>query len=234
MDKLVNYSSSSDDEPPAPKKCKLPVPFEKPKIVEIETSTKEHEGRKRQIKHVEGNWASHIFIELEENLIQKLRLKNVEEELSNVRAIESPHVSLSKMFILQYHWIDNFSKNLIEKVKFESFPLAITDRIIYLSNDDKSRYFACLLIEESCGRRIRNIIDCIDSVLKEFQLPVYYENSIIHLSMFWKLSEFSDYEKEIISNEVNSLMSNELNLFSLVDKITFKTGNKIKYLHSLK
>lgn len=234
---LVNYSSSSSEsevpqEPSPKKRKKLPVPFEKEKSIKLEDPVK-HDGRKRQVEHTEGNWASHIFIEPEEELINKFKefKGKIEENFKDIKAVEEPHVSLSKMFILKFHWIDNFFETLTKNVKFNEFHLEFSTKIRFLSNEDKSRHFACLLIEESCKEQLKSIVDLVDKTLKDFHLPSYYEDSIFHMSIFWKLSEFSDKEKRMIEAGVEALMSTDGNFYSLIDKITFKTGNKIKFLH---
>lgn len=231
---LVNYSSSSESETePSPKKIKrLPVPFENAKPIKVEDPVK-YDGRKRQIEHVEGNWASHIFIQPEKELIEDFNdfLQNVQDMFQNIKYIEEPHVSLSKMFILKYHWIDNFFECLKKAVKFNEFHLELSSELRFLSNEDKTRHFACLLVEQSSIDELKYIVDLVDKTLNEFQLPIYYKDSIYHMSILWKLSEFSDDEKEYIKSGIKDLMSSEKTFYCLVDKITFKAGNKIKFLY---
>jgi U6 snRNA phosphodiesterase len=237
MNKLVIYSSSSEEDPlPSPKKRKklLPVPFEKSEKKTVDNSV-DHEGRKRQIEHIDGNWASHIFIEPAEDFLLKFTdfIAQVESKFKDIKSVSSPHVSLSKMFILKYHWIDNFFKVLTQNVVFKSFSLEFSTQLTFLSNEDKSRHFACLLIEDSSRAQIQSIVNQIDESLKEFQLPAYYENPIYHISLLWKLSEFSKEEKLEIPSKMEALMSKDENFYTLIDKITLKTGNKVKFLNSL-
>lgn len=236
MDKLVNYSSSSEESEilPSPKKRrKLPVPFEKDKTVRKEDSI-QHEGRTRQVEHVEGNWASHIFFQPKQEFLNKLKdfFNRIQEKFSDIKTVESPHISLSKMFILKHHWIDNFFNVLFKTVTFKEFHIEFSIKLTYLANEDKSRHFACLLIDDSYKDTLIKLIHLIDGALNEFELPTYYENPILHMSVFWKLNEFSEEEREEISSELQELMISRQNLLTLVDKVTFKTGNKVKFLHS--
>lgn len=230
---LVNYSSSSSSESePSPKKIKkLPVPFERKPLSRAEI--KQDDGRKRQIEHVEGNWASHIFIQVETELIEKFKsfIEEIETKFIDVKAIKSPHISLSKMFILKFHWIDNFLKILKNNVKFNEFHLEFAPEVKFLFNEDKSRYFASLVVHESCREQLEKIVKLIDGTLKEFEFPPYYSEAIYHMSIFWKLTEFSDEEKENITLGIETLRK-DVNFYNFVDKITFKTGNKINFLHS--
>jgi hypothetical protein len=240
---LVSYSSSSSSDEddveyqPTAKKIKLPVPFEKLKSEIIRDNPNEHQGRRRQIEHVEGNWASHIFIDcsfLNENLggFSDKVIEMFKQSSTSINKIESPHLSLSKTFILKFHWIENFTKVLAENIKFSSFDLQFSSKVVFLSNEDKSRFFACLLIADHCEPLVEDIINQINGSLREFELPSYYENLILHASFLWKLSEFTDEEKSYISSGIEEFMKDKLlNLF--VESITFKTGNKIKIFNSL-
>lgn len=236
MDKLVDYSSSSSSSeteltPKKKKKKLLPMPFVKPPSNKINNINRD--GRKRQIEHIDGNWPSLIFIEPEDNILSNILIivRDIEEKFKDIKAVESPHVSLSKLFILKHHWIDNFHKILSTNVSFESFIIELSPQIVFLCNDDKSRHFACLLIEESCKDTLKSLVNQIDKSLKEFQLPSYYKDSIFHLSFLWKLSEFNVDEKRAIEDGVRFLMK-ENTWEMIVTKITLKTGNKIKFLHS--
>lgn len=66
MKNLVEYSSSESDEgdhPKAAKSQKLPMLLPLKKKEASEDEPEEHLGRTRQFGHVEGNWATHVFID---------------------------------------------------------------------------------------------------------------------------------------------------------------------------
>lgn len=234
MNKLVNYSSSSSEDEneviqPARKKVKLPMPFETSKIGEVDDPT-EHDGRKRQIPHIAGNWSCHVFIDCSyfKDVLSDYFSKVI-EPFDDIKIIDTSHVSLSKNFIIKYHWIENISKVITQNLKFNAFELKFSvSEIIFLSNEDKSRHFACILVDKSCQNHLEKLIESTDKSLKEFELPTYYENRIFHASIFWKLTEFTEDEQTFIREEIHNFVHNENVLYSLVEKITFKTGNKIK------
>lgn len=237
MNKLVNYSSSSSSdeevsEPVIKKIKRLPMPFAKSIDHQTDDGSLNHQGRKRQIPHQEGNWASHIHIDCEQIKNDlKYFTAEVESNFPEIKCVENPHVSLSKTFILKFHWIENFSKVLQNNIKYESFYLVFSLNVIFLSNEDKSRHFACILVNEDCQSFLEPLINQVNKSLKEFELPNYYDNFILHASFLWKLKEFTEDEKNFITSGIqNFLKSDTCNIF--VDKITFKTGNKVKYINS--
>lgn len=239
MSSLVNYSSSSssDEEPlePTLKRIKLPVPFEPIKSNDSNDDPEKHCGRKRQIPHVTGNWSSHLFINCEHlaSILEDF-FEHVKETTQDIEIIEAPHVSLSKNFIVKYHWIDNLTKVLSQNLKFKTFQLKFsTSSVQFLSNEDSSRHFACLLVNNSCNDDLERLIEVIDQSLKEFDLPSYYENRIFHSSIIWKLTEFTEEEKLLIRRDIFKFVPNEVTLDSTVEKITLKTGNKIKFFNCL-
>ncbi|KAG5680387.1 hypothetical protein PVAND_009896 [Polypedilum vanderplanki] len=237
MDKLVNYTSSSDDddkEEPLIKKQKLilPQPFKKEPTISKPNNRYNHQGRKRQIPHEEGNWSSHVFIDCSHlNGVLTEIIEKITSTYPNIEKIEEEHLSLSKNFILKYHWIDNFTSVLSRNLKFTSFSLKFDfSNIIFLSNEDHSRHFACIMIDESCDFHLKKLIDQTDKSLIEFELPKYYEKLILHVSIFWKLNEFTEDEKKLIREEFIKLDST---FYIHIDKICFKTGNKMKFFHSI-
>lgn len=165
---------------------------------------------------------------LNQNL--KTKLEEIVCEFGDLHMIESTHISLSKTFVLKYHWIDNFFTSLrkkFEKCSME-FLLQFADNLAYFSNEEKSRYFGCILASECSITCLSSITEKVDFCLKEFDLPLYYENPSFHMSLIWKLSEFTSQEKTYIASKLKELMDSPNELLSLkVDKISCKSGNKL-------
>lgn len=157
-------------------------------------------------------------------------LQSIVDKYSNLHLIDSTHASLSKTFILKFHWIENFFTSLRQKFKDSSskFMLQLSSDVVYFANEDRTRHFACILAAEWCNPVLTDIIENVDSSLKEFNLPLYYEDPSVHVSVIWKLSEFTESEKSQISIVVRKIMEehNEV-LNTWVDKITVKSGNKL-------
>ena len=152
-------------------------------------------------------------------------LNRLTEENQELHKIDSPHLSLTKTFILKYHWIDNFFSSVKEKLKGKSKSfLLLSSEIVFFSNEEKTRFFACIAVDESCHDTVAAVVKDVDSCLNEFNLPTYYEEPSFHVSVLWKLTEFNHEEKAKISLEVGKLV--EFQTFE-TEKISFKTGNKL-------
>lgn len=107
--------------------------------------------------------------------------------------------------------------------KTDSFMLQLLSIVTHLSNDDCSRHFACIPVDESCLELVSEIIHKVDKCLKEFDLPVYYEEHLVHTSLLWKTAEFTIEEKNFISSALKKNFVDSLS----IDRISCKTGNKM-------
>lgn len=156
-------------------------------------------------------------------------LKSITDEFKDINLVESPHLSLSKTFILKHHWIGSFVKTLNDEINSKSnkddgiFITFDNSRVLFLSNEDKTRHFACLPVDESIHHSLKDLIRKVDKCLNEFNLPTYYADPKFHISILWKLQEFTGDEKTAISNCLNSI---DNNLEYLIYEISLKTGNK--------
>lgn len=143
---------------------------------------------------------------------------------------ESTHVSLSKTFVLKFHWIDNFLLSLKDNLKSlnQKFLLQFSSNISYFSNEERTRFFACILVSEWCLPMLSSLVEKVDKTLNGFNLPLYYEHPSMHLSCLWKLEEFTSEEKTQISSKVEKLFETHREVLSLsVDRISCKSGNKL-------
>lgn len=168
----------------------------------------------------------YILVPLSENIKSKIGELTTDE----LHMIESTHVSLSKTFIVRYHWIQNFCSTLQEQFSETSFQfqLQLIPEIVYFSNDEGTRHFACVLLDECCRPIVASIIQKVDKCLKEFNLPAYYEDPSEHVSILWKLNSFTSEEKLQISTIITELFSSNKEDFKmLIEKISLKIGNKL-------
>lgn len=160
---------------------------------------------------------------------EAIKQKISELSSSEIHLIESTHVSLSRTFVVRYHWISSFFSSLQEQFRDTSqFHLLLSPEIVYFSNDDDTRFFACILLHERCQQVVSTAIRKVDVCLKEFNLPTYYETPSVHISILWKLESFTEAEKGKISSTISRLFASQMNdLVFLVERISLKTGNKL-------
>lgn len=130
--------------------------------------------------------------------------------------------------MLRYHWIDNFFGSLRELLaaSFSPFILRFSSDVVFLSNEDKTRWFACIVVTDEVHSFLFALVNKIDLCLKEFNLPVYYAEPSFHVSILWKLSEFTLDEKSETTRVV-SLMGQHEDLSFSINKISCKSGNKL-------
>lgn len=123
---ICSYSSDSEDSDRVNEKVKkhsrnkLPPP-NLSKVCTVELSEdriddpEQHGGRVRSFPHVRGNWASYIYVTYCESqtvldIINKIT--HLLSEIGSFKKCENNHISLSKTFVLKYHWIKTFVDEL--------------------------------------------------------------------------------------------------------------------------
>ena len=137
-----------------------------------------------------------------------------------------PHVSLSKVLILKYGQIPEFTQSVRQAL--ESFPAQILDILhveIYV-NEEKTRTFLGLRVR---GQSLDAMVDTLDVVLEDFGLPAFYETRSFHVSVLWALGDQEQLLRSRIG-QVQSLLRRESHLFEQgvrVEALECKCGNKI-------
>ena len=248
---IVNYSDTDSEEgeenqkkfevvqekPPPAKKIKLPNPLKN--IItpndddEIIDDPALHDHRVRSFPHVRGNWATYIFIQpkdldfsqIQQELLEFFKLK----QNLDVKPIENPHLSVSKVVTLQHIWIKDFTTSLQEKLKTRlktSFRLRIIPNIKILVNEEKTRTFICIEIDSNSY--LRNLVKCCDQTLLEFQKEPFYDPPEFHISLAWILG---DNQNNIVTKHLIPIAQNWLDSQDQtnieVNSVHCKIGNKL-------
>ncbi|CAI5704694.1 unnamed protein product [Peronospora effusa] len=165
--------------------------------------------RKRAFSHVDGNWPSHVRInipvdqdlrELAREAIdrtQKVVGKAValvafeELGLGKYQATSESlelHLSLSRPFVLNYDQINVFVDSLRVALKWrERFSVTLC-RTLVLVNDNKTRSFLALRVVKG-GDEFVKVLRCVDVCLARFKQPIYYKDPIPHVSIASSMGE---------------------------------------------
>ncbi|EDR13734.1 uncharacterized protein LACBIDRAFT_309043 [Laccaria bicolor S238N-H82] len=204
---LVNYSSSDDESDnndsrlqagPVPKKRKLPVlPLSIAPPVPLDDPSL-HQGRIRTIPHVDGQFASHIYIALplgrEQPLLQLLRdiLREAKESVPYLYEIgftseektSELHISLSRPIFLRVHQREDLKKALRALARRQKkFTLSFAT-FSELVNDEKTRTF--LTMEVGAGHHeLQNLAEALSPALQGIRQKEYYTNPRFHASIAW-------------------------------------------------
>ncbi|XP_059054114.1 U6 snRNA phosphodiesterase 1 [Achroia grisella] len=188
-----------------------------------------HAGRLRSFPHVRGNWSSFVYIQYTEDedflkLFKKLQAKVFEIDGSCYKC-DDFHISLSKTVVLQYHLITSFSTTLQKILSdFESFKLSYDSVKIYC-NEENTRTFVALEVDHFSKKYLMHMTDKIDNVLKEYNLPTFYENPSFHMSILWLNGNKKAQLINILDNLNDILLNKNLKTIH-INKVNCKVGNK--------
>lgn len=233
---LSAYGSDSEEEKDEDdndlihRRLPLPASLRNVETEEVEDDPSLHDGRNRSFPHKRGNWTSLIYIPYKEpisfdNLFDQLfELCWPDFELIKVK---DPHISLTKTFVLLYHWIKEFHLSIIEKVKVLHSYEVCFDGIEVYSNEDQSRTFLALTVGTG-KNEIASSVQLFDNCLKEYRLEPFYKEGSFHMSIAWCHGNMKTAIKEKLfakKNIINILSNNSV--FSIpVNAYVFKTGFK--------
>ncbi|CAI5712832.1 unnamed protein product [Hyaloperonospora brassicae] len=180
---------------------------------------------KRAFPHVDGNWPSHVRIDVSVN--QELRqlamhaIKRAQElvgddaiavvPVDELKLQEGPasdahsalHVSLSRPFVLTYDQIRDFVDSLRAALKWRQRFCITLRRSLVLLNDDKTRSFLALRVVEGSGEVVQ-LLRCVDQCLARFGQPVYYQDPIPHVSI---ASSVGEKLAQLTPEQCNSLLA---------------------------
>ncbi|ESO89820.1 hypothetical protein LOTGIDRAFT_164857 [Lottia gigantea] len=215
---------------------KLPVPdsiqnmFKQQK--KHEDNPVRHEGRIRSFEHVEGNWATHVYIPY---LKEDRFISMVDEVLKCLHPLDFHkmsefHLSLSRTVTIRHHWIDSLTQSLQKSFQHINRFICCLSTFKFYTNDEKNRTFLSLQVSDS-RNRLKELTDLVDTCFEEFHLEKYYKNPSYHISIGWCLNNVIDK----ITNKQHTCLQETLDSFLEenedlnyidVDSIQCKTGNK--------
>ncbi|EFN75454.1 U6 snRNA phosphodiesterase [Harpegnathos saltator] len=189
-----------------------------------------HDGRIRSFKHERGNWATLVYINYAASDCLRTWLNSVLKDLPvKGDVISKLHISLSRTLVLKYHWIESFTENLkLLCRKFSPFIVQLTDIRVYC-NEEKTRTFLGIYCQNDDGT-LKCLIEALDNLLAEYQLPLYYKDTSYHISFFWCLGDQRICLKKILPSLTHSLnvflAENSEDNYLNVNEIQCKIGNK--------
>lgn len=113
-----------------------------------------------------------------------------------------------------------------------SLNISLKNINIYV-NEEKSRTFIALAIEDSFQQEMLSLLDSVDTVVEKFNLQSFYEDPSFHTSILWCNGDKKDYinqklESNHYQKSINDLLlkyDKQLNI--RVNHIICKTGNKM-------
>ncbi|CAI5728733.1 unnamed protein product [Peronospora destructor] len=165
--------------------------------------------RKRAFLHVDGNWPSHVRINIpvDQELRELAReaIDHTQKVVGKAVALAAfeelglgkhpatsekleLHLSLSRPFVLKYNQINVFVDSLRAALKWRQRFSVTLCRTLVLVNDDKTRSFLALHVVKGEDEFVK-LLRCVDECLARFKQPTYYKDPIPHVSIASSMGE---------------------------------------------
>ncbi|CAL8470436.1 g9978 [Coccomyxa elongata] len=167
-----------------------------------------HLGRLRTFPHVEGNYATHVYITVPtpdnchdtlEAILQRCRssipdlqpiidadLRHANKCLEGSLAQPSYHLSLSRVVPVRYPHIQPLLASLKEHLsKTERFTISF-GRLETFENDEGTRSFLSILVDQGC-KQVCRAVRRTDRAFLEHGLQTFHKEPRPHVSLMWAL-----------------------------------------------
>ena len=142
----------------------------------------------------------------------------------DVKLIPKPHVSLSKVVVLQHLWIEGCVSNLRKSCcLFSEFDLSWNCKLVCFLNEEKTRTFLGLAVNDPTARTLSEIVGKIDNVFQDYKLDKFYDPPLFHVSLFWLLGD----QQELI--ETNLKLTKKID--STIAEFLNEDGNRQRINH---
>ncbi|XP_041376474.1 U6 snRNA phosphodiesterase-like [Gigantopelta aegis] len=218
----------------------LPVPSEIQALYQdLEDSSEtaddssKHDGRRRTFSHMEGNWATFVYVPYPSDARVGHLIGQLLSCLQPMKfhRMDDLHLTLSRTVVIRHHWIQPLMDSI--KEKFETLESCICDIVSLklFSNDEKSRTFLSLEVSDD-NSNLPEYIAAVDSSFKDFRLAPYYKNPSFHVSIAWCLGDVTaDVSSQTVSQMqviLQKYLEDNPDLSVLeVSQVECKTGNKV-------
>jgi len=187
-----------------------------------------HDGRIRSFAHEKNNWATYVYIDLQDCELDEAKNFLVKELV--LEPIEHHHLSISRVVSARHHWIDPLVKSLKENLEQDKAFHLCLDKLQVYTNDDKTRTFVGL--EATAGvRELQKLTTSVDYCFSDYKLPAFYYPPSFHVSLGWCLGDISSQIRARLQKLELRLVDileddGDLGRF-LVKNVHCKAGNKI-------
>ncbi|KAJ1529852.1 hypothetical protein ONE63_006589 [Megalurothrips usitatus] len=220
--------------------CRLPLPSAVSQLFQSENvndrttdSPDEHKGRIRSFPHERGNWASLVYVAVDSNESLQSFIDvvcTVCNSSVQMQRSDDLHISLTKTVILKHHWIDPISSSVQTLAQsMTRFPVCFGEVKVY-TNEEKTRTFIGIVVTAG-NETLKYAAHRLDEILSDFKLPSFYEEASFHLSIASCVGNQADILNALLpslQSSLNMFIHSQPSSWSLsIDKIHFKTGNKI-------
>nr|XP_022901982.1 U6 snRNA phosphodiesterase [Onthophagus taurus] len=223
-------SYKEDEENESTKKLFLPSIISTKEIDNHLDDPSIHDGRIRSFPHERDSWATYVYISCEPNEGIQHIIKLIDEHIPDIKSTSDFHISLTKVVVLRYHWIESFVTTLKDNLGLMKRFLIMFDSLKVYCNEDRTRTFIGFVVKTGYDT-LAKLVEILDKCLNEFRLPKFYEEKRFHMSIAWCLGDQEENIKQILpelNDQLLSVMSDypEDYWYIIVDRLECKIGNK--------
>ncbi|EDS32020.1 conserved hypothetical protein [Culex quinquefasciatus] len=165
------------------------------------------------------------------NDLQQQIIDKASKELSlELNRVDNLHMSLTKTFVIRHHNITAFVEDIRNAVSGSKRFIVLPSNLAIYVNEEQTRTFLAVKIDETSFRPLEQLVDALDGCMREYKLPVFYQERSFHVSILWTLGNQRDKLEGILpelDELFNAIYEEEYCDMNVnVKRLHLKCGNK--------